>query len=75
MLQKDATERSGVCVAALCGLPGAGKTTLCKALLQTAQHGIQVQHIEYDELMRDHPGTFPKWDDTVAASWKVSGVT
>lgn len=71
---KDATERSDVCIAALCGLPGAGKTTLCRALLQTAKHGIQIKHISFDGFLRDHSSNFTKWDDEAAASWKVSGI-
>jgi len=60
-----------VCVALVCGLPGAGKTTLCKGLLQTVRHQIQVKHICFDDFLLHGTKSQLLWDETSASEWKV----
>lgn len=54
------THRAPVCLLLLCGLPGAGKTSLARALVdQAAQQGVDVRLISFDELgcQPSHPGS------------------
>ena len=42
------------CIAVLCGLPGAGKTTLCRNLMRScAMPNVSVIHLCFDAILRD----------------------
>ena len=43
------TDRADACLALTCGLPGAGKTSLCKALSASSSSGISVRHVCFDD--------------------------
>lgn len=74
MPHRSEPERVDVCIAALCGLPGAGKTTLCKGLLQTARHHLEIQHICFDESLSAALSDHQKSNDDAASIWKVLAV-
>ena len=74
MIHRSEPERVDVCIAALCGLPGAGKTTLCKGLLQTARHHLEIQHISFDESLSAALSDHQKFDDDAASIFKVLAV-
>ncbi len=44
--------KARLCLAVTCGLPGAGKTSLCKALLGVSHANVIVKHICYDDFMQ-----------------------
>ena len=42
------------CLLVLCGLPGAGKTSLCSSIVQAAaRHGVHAVHVCFDEVYND----------------------
>ncbi len=53
------------CLAVLCGLPAAGKSTLCARLLREcgSSTGPRVSCIAFDELVRDPHKEGPAADD------------
>ncbi|XP_055902607.1 L-seryl-tRNA(Sec) kinase [Eupeodes corollae] len=46
-----------ICVIALIGLPGAGKTTFCKNMVKLCDRKYNIIHICYDEIFHFHPET------------------
>ncbi len=67
----DETERARLCLALTCGLPGAGKTSLCKALLAYSTPDILVRHICFDDFLQCEPSESHERDENDGAAFKV----
>ena len=67
----DETERARICLALTCGLPGAGKTFLCKALLAYGTPDILVRHICVDDFLQCEPSDSHEREENDGAAFKV----
>ena len=64
-------ERARVCLALTCGLPGAGKTSLCKAILAFSESDVLIRHICFDDTVVFDPSNNESTYLTNATTFKV----
>ena len=67
----DETERARLCLALTCGLPGAGKTSLCRALLAYGTPKISVGHICFDDFLQCEPSESHERGEKDGPAFKV----
>ena len=73
--------KARLCLAVTCGLPGAGKTTLCKALLGISHANVMVRHISFDDFLqtklpeKENNDVTAFQASTPAPSSKLNGLT
>ena len=65
--EPEAAQRITCCVCLLCGLPGAGKTTLVRQLMESAPADVVAWHVHYDDEIPDPQRANYESSD---ASWK-----
>ena len=68
-------DRARVCLALTCGLPGAGKTSVCKAILASSKSDVLVRHICFDDTIEVDPSEDVSRDMTNATTFKVIKMT
>ncbi len=66
----DQAQRARVCLALTCGLPGAGKTSLCNAISAYSKPDLLVRHICFDNIIEVDPKDEVQ-DFTNAGTFKV----
>ena len=60
------------CIAVLCGLPGAGKTTFCRNLVRScATPDVSVTHLYFDAILQDMAKACNDPADFSPRLWKV----
>ncbi len=67
----DQAQNARICLALTCGLPGAGKTSLCNALSAYSKPDVLVRHICFDDIIEFDPKDEGN-DFTISGTFKVS---
>ncbi|CAL5220777.1 g2843 [Coccomyxa viridis] len=67
----DQAQNARICLALTCGLPGAGKTSLCNALSAYSKPDVLVRHICFDDIIEFDPKDEGN-DFTISGTFKAN---